>query len=127
MPQIFVRIRRGPACWISSRSKSGPSRGLRARSGAVVTREARLLASLNHPNIAAIYRMEESDGVRALVMELVPGETLNVGISNPPGAAVMAQYVNQTRGRGGGFKRAFRRAADSRRWMGRIQTETRVR
>src|SRR5262245_58015016 len=39
-------------------------------------REARLLASLNHPHIAAIYGMEESSGVHALVMELVPGETL---------------------------------------------------
>ena len=39
-------------------------------------REARLVAALNHPNIAAIYGMEESDGVHALVMELVPGETL---------------------------------------------------
>jgi len=39
-------------------------------------REAHLLASLNHPNIAAIYGLEESDGVRILVLELVPGETL---------------------------------------------------
>src|ERR1700736_6296544 len=39
-------------------------------------REAKVLASLNHPNIAQIYGVEESDGVRALVMELVPGETL---------------------------------------------------
>src|SRR4051794_30133521 len=39
-------------------------------------REARLLASLNHPHIAAIYGVEESDGVRALVLELVEGETL---------------------------------------------------
>src|SRR5579863_5399167 len=39
-------------------------------------REAKVLASLNHPNIAQIYGVEESNGVRALVMELVPGETL---------------------------------------------------
>ena len=38
--------------------------------------EARLLASLNHPNIAAIHGLEESDGVRFLVLELVPGDTL---------------------------------------------------
>src|ERR1700694_3433182 len=39
-------------------------------------REAKVLASLNHPNIAQIYGVEESNHVRALVMELVPGETL---------------------------------------------------
>jgi hypothetical protein len=38
--------------------------------------EARVLASLSHPNIAAIHGFEESDGVRALVLELVEGETL---------------------------------------------------
>ena len=39
-------------------------------------REAKVLASLNHPNIAQIYGVEESSGIRALVMELVPGQTL---------------------------------------------------
>src|SRR5271170_5297081 len=39
-------------------------------------REAKVLASLNHPNIATIHGVEESGGVRALVMELVAGETL---------------------------------------------------
>ena len=40
------------------------------------TREAQILASLNHPNIAAIYGIEESEGTRALVLELVEGPTL---------------------------------------------------
>ena len=39
-------------------------------------REARMLASLNHPNIATIHGQEESGGVHFLVMELIPGQTL---------------------------------------------------
>ncbi len=39
-------------------------------------REARLLASLSHPNIAGIHGLEEQDGQRYLVLEYVPGETL---------------------------------------------------
>ncbi len=38
-------------------------------------REAHVLASLNHPNIASIYGLEESDGVHCLVLELVEGPT----------------------------------------------------
>ncbi|MBI4604181.1 MAG: serine/threonine protein kinase, partial [Planctomycetes bacterium] len=40
------------------------------------TREARLLASLNHPNIATIYGVEEWEGTRVLILELIEGETL---------------------------------------------------
>ncbi|HSF19508.1 MAG TPA: protein kinase [Vicinamibacteria bacterium] len=39
-------------------------------------REARVLASLNHPHIAAVHGLEQADGVRFLVLELVPGPTL---------------------------------------------------
>ncbi len=39
-------------------------------------REAKVLASLNHPNIGSIYGLEEAEGVRALVLELVEGPTL---------------------------------------------------
>jgi Tol biopolymer transport system component len=39
-------------------------------------REAQVLASLNHPNIAAIYGLEDSDGAQALILELVDGPTL---------------------------------------------------
>jgi serine/threonine protein kinase len=45
------------------------------------TREAQTLAALNHPNIAAIYGLEESGGVRALVMELVEGDDLSQRIA----------------------------------------------
>ena len=47
-------------------------------------REARMLASLNHPKIAAIYGLEESGAVRALVMELVEGPTLAERIAAGP-------------------------------------------
>ena len=40
-------------------------------------REAEVLASLNHPNIAAIYGLEENSGITALVMELVDGDDLS--------------------------------------------------
>ena len=51
-------------------------------------REAQVLASLNHPNIAAIYGLEEAEDTRALVLELVEGPTLedriNTAGTSPP-------------------------------------------
>ena len=47
-------------------------------------REAHLLAALNHPNIAHVYGIEDTTGVRALVMELVEGATLADRISQGP-------------------------------------------
>src|SRR6266487_2070116 len=47
-------------------------------------REAQLLASLNHPNIAQIYGLEEVDGSGCIVMELVEGETLSERVKRGP-------------------------------------------
>jgi len=47
-------------------------------------REAQLLASLKHPNIAAIYGIEDSGPIRAIVMEFVPGPTLAQRIEAAP-------------------------------------------
>jgi len=45
-------------------------------------REAQLLAALNHPNIAAIYGLDETDGKTAIVLELVEGETLEARLNS---------------------------------------------
>ena len=47
-------------------------------------REALVLASLNHPNIATIHGLEEGDGVLALVLELIDGPTLADRIGQGP-------------------------------------------
>ncbi len=47
-------------------------------------REARLLASLNHPNIAAIYGIEQREGVRFLVLELIEGQSLDERLAAGP-------------------------------------------
>ena len=47
-------------------------------------REAQVLASLNHPNIAHVYGLEQADGVQALVLELVEGPTLADRIAQGP-------------------------------------------
>src|SRR6185295_2960659 len=55
-----------------------------AERAARLEREARVLASLNHPNIAAIYGIEQSGERKFLVMELVGGETLAARIKKGP-------------------------------------------
>jgi serine/threonine-protein kinase len=59
-------------------------------------REAQLLAQLHHPSIAAIYGLEDSDGVRALVMELAPGPTLAERLA--PGALPIEEALAIARG-----------------------------
>ena len=56
-------------------------------------REARVLAALNHPNIAAIYGLEEAHGTPALVLELVDGEMLTDRIARGPISAPDAMAV----------------------------------
>ena len=63
-------------------------------------REAELLATLNHPNIAGIYVIEEADGVRAIVMELVEGETLAARLARPEGRALQDSCALQDSSRG---------------------------
>jgi eukaryotic-like serine/threonine-protein kinase len=57
-------------------------------------REAKVLASLNHPNIAQIHAIEEVGGIRALVMELIPGQTLKGPISLYEALRVAAQVAD---------------------------------
>ncbi len=56
-------------------------------------REAKVVASLNHPNIAQIYGIEESTQGRALVMELVPGETLKVPLPQDEALRIAGQIA----------------------------------
>ncbi len=56
-------------------------------------REARMLASLNHPNIAAIYGLDEEGQARFLVLELVPGDTVTERLARGPVALADALAV----------------------------------
>jgi Tol biopolymer transport system component len=63
---------------LPSASGSDPDRIVRFE------REARLLAALNHPNIATLYGVEDSGTVTALVMEVIDGDTLAEGLAQGP-------------------------------------------
>ncbi len=69
-------------------------------------REAKVLASLNHPNLGGIHGLEEADGVRALVLELVEGPTLAAG---------------SRRGRFRWMRRSRLRSRSRRRWRPRTR------
>lgn len=58
-------------------------------------REARVLASLNHSNIATLFGIEQAEGVQALVLELVGGETLEERI-RAGGAIGLKEAVTET-------------------------------
>jgi serine/threonine protein kinase len=60
-----------------------------------VYREARVLAALNHPNIASIYGIEEGEGVCGLVLELVEGETLSDRLRRGPLAVADALHLSR--------------------------------
>src|SRR5262245_30962733 len=47
-------------------------------------REAEVLASLNHPNIATIYDLQEANGFRFLILELIEGDTLADRVARGP-------------------------------------------
>lgn len=77
-------------------------------------REAQLLASLNHPKIAAIYGLEESGATRALVMELVEGSTLTERIGRTSSSArpkVASDSPAQAAAAGSGSKTGERGAS----------------
>jgi eukaryotic-like serine/threonine-protein kinase len=88
------RLRRDVALKVVS-PRVAPDAQRRAR----LTREAHLLATLNHPNIASLYGLEEAGGIQALVLELVEGETLADRLAGRPGglrlpdALAVAQQV----------------------------------
>src|SRR4029450_9780875 len=79
----------------------------------VFEREAQLLASLNHPNIGAIYGLESAAGQRALVLELVEGPTLADVIAPHPSPEPESHRSRSSQGeaspsRGGGAARALK-------------------
>jgi serine/threonine protein kinase len=74
-----INLRRSVAIKVLPASFSGDAERL-----ARFRREAEVLASLNHPNIAQIHGLEKSDGITALVMELVEGEDLSHRIAHGP-------------------------------------------
>src|SRR2546422_1088916 len=70
-------------------------------------REARLLAALNHPHIGAIYGFEDRDGIHALVLELVEGETLAERLAPSSARGQREPLDGEREARRGGAPRAL--------------------
>src|SRR5690606_23601435 len=68
---------------------------LDARHRVLFEREARLLASLNHPNIATLHGIEDTGDAQALVLELVDGDTLAERIADRPIPLAQALEIAQ--------------------------------
>ena len=96
-------------------------------------REAQIFANLNHPNIAAIYGIEESDDIRALVLELVEGPTLADRISKGPipldEALPIAKQIAETleAAHEAGVIHRDLKPADVALWPGRVRSAARPR
>ena len=67
-------------------------------------REAQVLAALNHPNIAQIYGLEESNGIRAIAMELVEGPTLAEKLASGSGLQAPDMALQRDSGSGRSLK-----------------------
>ncbi len=81
-------------------------------------REAKTLASLNHPHIAGIYGLDDSNSVRALVMELVEGDDLSQRIARGPirldDALPIAKQIAEALDDRGGSEQAARHSRGNR-------------
>ncbi len=72
-------------------------------------REARLLASLDHPNICAVHDLQEAEGAQFMAMPLLEGETLSARIAR--GGIMGAQYLIVRSGEHSGRRRLLRRSS----------------
>ena len=87
-------------------------------------REAEALASLNHPNVAGIYGLEDSGGITALVMELVEGDDLSQRIARGaiPVEEAIADSETDRRGTRGGARGASSIAISNPRTLRSVTT-----
>jgi serine/threonine protein kinase len=76
--------------------------------------EGQVLASLNHPNITAIYGFEDSEGIQALVLELCEGPTLaDAGRQHADRRSGAINLINDDSVNREGFTRSYRRILDA--------------